>query len=203
MEESKRQPDSAPPRWRFSSISFPDLGSAGAPGSRLPPPDPALLPGSFSVGGCEIDPWRRRINLREVRMSASDRRRDEDKRRRRDVNRDAEVCSMSSKLRRFHVFIEYFHMFGVYLKVRRCRNWAEYRELLERRTRRPTSGHECLWNREVAPLHDPRRPIRTGELTGLISDLLWLRFKSFMLHICVYSSGAVGKTPCDQIYTFT
>lgn len=97
VDQTKRQRVSAPPRWRFSSVSFPDLGSSEAPGGCLPPPDPSLLPGPFSVGGCEIDPWRRRINLREVKMSASDRQRDEDKRRlRRDVNRDREVCSMSS-----------------------------------------------------------------------------------------------------------
>lgn len=166
MKQTKRQPGSAPPRWRFSSISFPDLGSKEAPGGCLPPPDPSLLPGPFSVGGCEINPWRQRINLREVKMSERDRKRDKDKRRfRRDINRDREVCGMSSKLRNFNVFIEYFYMFGVYLKVQRCRNWAEYRELLERRKRRPRGGHKGLWNREVAPLHDPRHPIPTGELT--------------------------------------
>lgn len=92
MEQTKRHPDSAPPRWRFSSISFPDLGSKEAPSSCLPPPDPALLPGPFSVGGCEIDPWRQRINLREVKMSARDRKRGEDKR---SLRTDREVCSMA------------------------------------------------------------------------------------------------------------
>lgn len=204
MEQTKRQPDSAPPRWRFNSISLPDLGSTEAPGSCLPPPDPSLLPGPFSVGGCEIDPWRQRINLREVKMSARDRKRDGDEHRlRRDINRDREVCSMSLKLRNVFIYYYYFYMFGTYLKVQRCKNWAEYRELLERRGRRPTGRHECLWNREVAPLHDPRHPIPTGELTGLISDLLWLKLKPLMLCISVCSSGAAGKNSGDQIYPFT
>ncbi|CAG02239.1 unnamed protein product [Tetraodon nigroviridis] len=72
-------------------------------------------------------------------MSARDREREEHRRRRRrDINRDREV--------------------------QRCRNWAEYGKLLERRGRRPAGGHECLWNREVAPLHDPRHPTPTAEL---------------------------------------
>eukprot|EP00066_Takifugu_rubripes_P013349 XP_011602615.1 PREDICTED: tRNA-splicing endonuclease subunit Sen54 isoform X1 [Takifugu rubripes] len=137
MERTKRQPDSAPPHWRFSSIHFPDLGSTETP--LLTSPDPSLLPGPFPVGGCDIAPWRQKINLRKVKMSAKDQERDEDKHRhQRDINKDREV--------------------------QQCRNWAEYRELLVRRGRRPTRRHECLWNREVTPLHDPRHPIPTAEL---------------------------------------
>lgn len=201
LEHAKRRPDSAPPRWRFSSISFPDLGAAEAPGSCLPPPDPSLLPGPFSVGGCEMDPWRRRVNLRKVQMSARDREREEDRRRRRrDINRDREVCSTSSNRGTPPAFRS---IVGVSVKVQRCRNWAEYGKLLERRRRRPAGGHECLWNREVAPLHDPRHPTPTGELAALISHPLGLKFRPLMLRISVFSSGAVGENPCEQIYTFT
>nr|XP_057904487.1 tRNA-splicing endonuclease subunit Sen54 isoform X2 [Doryrhamphus excisus] len=52
-------------------------------------------------------------------------------------------------------------------KVRQCRNWAEYQQLLARR-RRPARP-EHLWEKEVAPLHDPTQPISTGELLDKIS----------------------------------
>ena len=53
------------------------------------------------------------------------------------------------------------------LKVRRCRNWAEYRELLARREGRRKGRPAHLWNREVTPLHDPRQPIPTSEITQI------------------------------------
>ncbi|XP_068605506.1 tRNA-splicing endonuclease subunit Sen54 [Brachionichthys hirsutus] len=52
-------------------------------------------------------------------------------------------------------------------EVRRCKNWAEYRDLLARRQGNRRPAH--LWNREVTPLHDPSRPIPTGELLDKIS----------------------------------
>ena len=92
-ERSDHQPASAASRWDFSSISFPDLGSSR---ERLPSclvsPDPSLLPGALAVGVCDVDPWRTRINLRDVKMSSKEQMREEEKRRHRS-DKDREVCS--------------------------------------------------------------------------------------------------------------
>uniref|UniRef100_A0A3Q2X0W8 TSEN54 tRNA splicing endonuclease subunit n=1 Tax=Haplochromis burtoni TaxID=8153 RepID=A0A3Q2X0W8_HAPBU len=123
--------------WDFSSISFPDLGSTSREHfpSDLAPPDPSLLPGDLKVGFCDIAPWRQKINLRQVKMSANEQKR-EKYRRRWDVNKNREV--------------------------RRCRNWAEYQELMARRKGKREGRPAHLWNREVTPLHDPTQPIATG-----------------------------------------
>ncbi|CAJ1075575.1 tRNA-splicing endonuclease subunit Sen54 [Xyrichtys novacula] len=143
-DQSEHQPASGSPRWHFSSISFPDLGSSERHPSCLFPPDPSLLPGSLAVGVCDITPWRSRINLRQVKMSAKEQKREMDRGRRRwDINRDKEV--------------------------RRCRNWAEYHKLQARREGRRKGQPEHLWNREVTPLHDPSQPIPTAELLETIS----------------------------------
>ncbi|KAG7238959.1 hypothetical protein INR49_030510 [Caranx melampygus] len=135
---------SASIRWDFSSIPFPDLGSREHISSCLDSPDPCLLPGGLAVGVCDVASWKRRINLREVKMSAKERKREKDNRRRRwDINKDREV--------------------------QRCRNWAEYQELMARRQGRRKGRPAHLWNREVAPLHDPRQPLPTGELLDKIS----------------------------------
>ncbi|XP_044187013.1 tRNA-splicing endonuclease subunit Sen54 [Thunnus albacares] len=129
-------------RWDFSSILFPDLGSGERLSSCLASPDSSLLPGALAVGDCDVAPWRQRVNLREVKMSAKER--EQDKHRRHwDVNKDKEV--------------------------RQCRNWAEYRDLLARRERKRKGQQAHLWNSEVAPLHDPRQQIPTGELLDKIS----------------------------------
>ncbi|XP_075942732.1 tRNA-splicing endonuclease subunit Sen54 isoform X3 [Anarhichas minor] len=128
----------------FSSILFPDLGSREHLPSCLASPDPSLLPGSLAVGVCDVSHWRRRINLREVKMSPKEQEREEARWKRRwDVNKDRQV--------------------------RQCRNWAEYRELLARRGGRREGRPAHLWNREVTPLHDPRQPIPTGQLLDKIS----------------------------------
>ncbi|KAM9843362.1 tRNA-splicing endonuclease subunit Sen54 [Aulostomus maculatus] len=125
-------------RWD-SSILFPDLGSSGTSGSCLASPDPSLLPGALSVGICDVTCWLQRINLRKVKMSPKEEERERDGQRRRgDINKDREV--------------------------QRCRNWAEYRELLARRQARRSGQPAHLWNQEVTPLHDPTQPIPTGEL---------------------------------------
>ncbi|XP_022064972.1 tRNA-splicing endonuclease subunit Sen54 [Acanthochromis polyacanthus] len=143
-KELHHSPTSRSSRWDFSSIPFPDVGSSERHPSCLAPPEPSLLPGDLTVGVCDIASWRRKINLRMVKMSSKEQKREEDKRRRRwDVNKDREV--------------------------RRCRNWAEYHELLARRQRKRKGRPAHLWNREVTPLHDPRQPIPTGELLDKIS----------------------------------
>ncbi|XP_078125311.1 tRNA-splicing endonuclease subunit Sen54 [Sander vitreus] len=139
-----QRPASRTLRWDFSSIPFPDLGSRKCLSSCLASPDPSLLPGSLAVGVCDIALWTQKINLREVKMSSKEQKREKDKQRRRwDVNKDREV--------------------------QQCTNWAEYRKLLARRQGKRKGRPEHLWDREVTPLHDPRQPIPTGELLDKIS----------------------------------
>ncbi|KAM8845706.1 tRNA-splicing endonuclease subunit Sen54 [Spinachia spinachia] len=128
--------------WDFSSILFPDVGSMERQPGRLASPDPSLLPGSLAVGVCDVAPWRRRINLRQVKTSLKEQRRQKSKQRR-GVNKDREV--------------------------RRCRNWTEYRALLERRRGGRHGRPAHLWNRDVTPLHEPGQPIPTVELLDKIS----------------------------------
>ncbi|XP_041672893.1 tRNA-splicing endonuclease subunit Sen54 [Cheilinus undulatus] len=138
-DQSDRQPVSASSRWLFSSICFPDLGSTESLPGCLAPPDPSLLPGSLAVGVCDVATWRGRINLREVKLSAKEQQREEERRRRQsDINIDKEV--------------------------QRCRNWAEYRELMAKRQEERKGRPAHLWNTEVTPLHDPREQISTADL---------------------------------------
>lgn len=142
-DQSDPQPASGASRWRFSSISFPDIGFIEQIQSCLSPPDPSLLPGSLAVGECDVTSWRSRINLRKVKFSANELNQEEERRRRqKDINKDKEV--------------------------QRCRNWAEYRELLKRREGEREGRAAHLWNREVTPLHDPRNPVPTVELLDKI-----------------------------------
>ncbi|XP_033500079.2 tRNA-splicing endonuclease subunit Sen54 [Epinephelus lanceolatus] len=140
VDRSDHQPACGSSRWDFSSITFPDLGSRKQLSSCLASPDPSLLPGSLAVGVCDIAHWSQKINLREVKMSAKDKKREEDQQRHR---RDREV--------------------------QRCRNWAEYRELMARRQGEHRGRPAHLWDREVTPLHDPTQPIPHGELLDKIS----------------------------------
>lgn len=102
VDQSNRSVASGHTHRHFRSVPFPDLGSAESPSSCLSPPDPSLLPESLVVGVCDVAPWRQKINLREVKMSSKERKREEDRSRRRwDVNRDREVRSTESKLKQF------------------------------------------------------------------------------------------------------
>lgn len=118
------------PRWDFSTISFPDLGSRSR-SARLESPDPSLLPGALEVGDCHVTPWLRRLNMKEERLSRRERERQRDRDRyHRDMNSDP--------------------------KVRDCRNWAEYIKLMEERKRRQQKQRPAhLWEREVTPLIQP------------------------------------------------
>ncbi|KAM6957503.1 tRNA-splicing endonuclease subunit Sen54 [Aplochiton taeniatus] len=133
------------PRWDFRSICFPDLGSGRSRSTSLASPDSSLLPGALTVGTCDFAPWLERLNLREVRMSRGERDREwERDRYRRDVNSDREV--------------------------RRCRNWAEYSKLKERRSRRSHGDRPAhLWEGPVTPLHEPGQTTSTGALLNKIS----------------------------------
>ncbi|KAJ8389162.1 hypothetical protein AAFF_G00123680 [Aldrovandia affinis] len=108
-----------------------------------PPPTPHSCPG-LSVGPCDVTPWLRELNKREEHSSRRDRERERDRARyRRAVNKDREV--------------------------RRCRNWSEYRRLLERRTQhshRDRPAH--LWEGEVKPLLQPGQCTSTRDLMDTI-----------------------------------
>lgn len=140
-------------RWDF--IPFPDLGSRRHLPSSLAPPDPALLPVSVSAGACDVTPWLQRLNRREVRMSRREWERERDRDRyRRDINEDREV--------------------------RHCGNWAEYRELLERRSRRSRRDRPAhLWEGTVTPLHDPGQLSSTSTVNmhpSVVEDILSLDY---------------------------
>lgn len=148
---------------RLCLALFPDLGSTEGLSRALQPPDPSLLPAGLVVGSCDVAPWRRRINLREVKMSYKERRREEDRSRRRwDINRDRQV-DRQGRLQVRVVLCRFLTSVCCGVKVLQCRNWTEYHQLLSRRERRSRGRREHLWNHEVTPLHDPRQPISTGE----------------------------------------
>ncbi|KAG7248295.1 hypothetical protein CRUP_008549, partial [Coryphaenoides rupestris] len=151
QEVGRSAPDgSASSRWDFLSIRFPDLGALDGPAGPLDPPDPSLLPGATAVGVCDVSPWLGRLNLRRERLCGGERRR-----------REAEERALRNR--------------GPDREVQGCRSWAEYRELMERRSeeqsrrRRSPKGPANLWEEEVTPLHDPREGIPTAELLEKIS----------------------------------
>ncbi|KAL6476290.1 hypothetical protein MHYP_G00147890 [Metynnis hypsauchen] len=126
VQRTSGQRTSARP-WDFSCILFPDLGSSRAGHARLAAPDPKLLPGALQVGECEVTPWLRKLNLKAERLSQRKWKRD---RYHWDINNDREV--------------------------RRCRNWAEYLELMEkRRSHRFKERPAHLWEQDVIPLTQP------------------------------------------------
>ncbi|XP_031416581.1 tRNA-splicing endonuclease subunit Sen54 [Clupea harengus] len=111
----------------------------------LPPPDPRLLPGALEVGECNVAPWLRQLSLRDERLSRRERDRQRQRSRyHRDVNDDRDV--------------------------RRCRNWAEYLELRERRWSRRNHGDKPanLWNGSVTPLSQPGHASSHGDLLNQI-----------------------------------
>ncbi|KAI4876921.1 hypothetical protein NFI96_030236 [Prochilodus magdalenae] len=121
----------AAPRWDFSCILFPDLGSKRAGRACLSAPDSKLLPGALQVGDCEVTPWLRKLNLKQERLSRREREKQRERDRyHRDINDDREV--------------------------RCCRNWAEYLQLLEkRRSQRHRKRPAHLWEQDITPLTHP------------------------------------------------
>ncbi|KAJ8251727.1 hypothetical protein GJAV_G00224460 [Gymnothorax javanicus] len=151
-EDTELEPTrSSGPRWDFGAIAFPDLGCRG-PLATMAPPDPALLPGPLSVGPCDVAPWRRKLNTRQERLSRRERERERYRARyRRGVNKDREV--------------------------RRCRNWAEYHHLVEkRRQRRQQERPAHLWEGEVKPLLQPGQYSTPGDLMKGIGVIQPSRF---------------------------
>ncbi|XP_026864908.2 tRNA-splicing endonuclease subunit Sen54 isoform X1 [Electrophorus electricus] len=135
----------AAPRWDFSCIVFPDLGSHRANSATLAAPDPSLLPGALEVGECKVAHWLRKLNLKKERLSRRDweRQRERD-RYKRDINDDREV--------------------------RRCRNWMEYLDLMEkRRSQQHKERPAHLWEQKVTPLTHPGQCISHRELLEQIS----------------------------------
>ncbi|XP_068007635.1 tRNA-splicing endonuclease subunit Sen54 [Melanerpes formicivorus] len=134
------------PRWDFTTIILPNVAS-DHPCTRLPLPEPGLLP--ENVPGREVDAagWRARLNQKQERLSRKEReQRDRESRYKSSVNADREV--------------------------RRCSNWQEYKALLQKRSqqrlwRRPPH----LWDQAVTPLLRPDQATSTAELLQQISVL--------------------------------
>ncbi|XP_033894193.2 tRNA-splicing endonuclease subunit Sen54 isoform X1 [Acipenser ruthenus] len=126
-------------KWDFSRISFPNLG-LDCPLTSLQAPDPGLLPSAVPARACDVSAWLQRLNLREERLSRREReQQDRERQYKRGVNEDREVRS--------------------------CRNWQDYKELLQRRSRqscRKWPAH--LWNEAVKPLTAPGQATSTGDL---------------------------------------
>ncbi|XP_072550363.1 tRNA-splicing endonuclease subunit Sen54 isoform X2 [Salminus brasiliensis] len=135
----------AAPAWDFSCISFPDLGSSRASRTCLEAPNPMLLPGALQVGECKVAPWLKKLNLKEERLSRRERERQKEwKQYKRDVNDDREV--------------------------QRCKNWAEFLKLMEKRKsrqRRERPAH--LWEKDVTPLSQPGQCTSHRELLEEVS----------------------------------
>lgn len=167
MEEDVQQKhpktQTAAPRWDFSSISFPDLGSRRR-SERLASPHRSLLPENVDVGECDVSRWLGRLNMKQEKLSRRDMERQRERDRyRRDVNSDREV--------------------------RRCRNWAEYSELMEeRRRRRRKHRPEHLWEREETPLTQPGQCTSHRELLDQIG----------IIKSSTFSEGLSRLSPSDQ-----
>ncbi|MBN3304889.1 SEN54 endonuclease, partial [Amia calva] len=137
---SSQQPG---PKWDFDQIAFPDLGSS-RPLTSLAAPHTNLLPPGILVRACDITPWLRKVNLKEERLSRREQERERKRQYRRSVNADQEV--------------------------RRCRSWAEYEDLLKRRSQRSRRDRPAhLWKEAVTPLVAPGQATSTGELLEKIS----------------------------------
>ncbi|KAL0993368.1 hypothetical protein UPYG_G00106840 [Umbra pygmaea] len=133
---------SGSPRWDFRSLPFPDLGSRDKHRGSLASPDPCLLP--EAVGS--VGPCDVAPWLLRLNLWQGRMSRREQDQYRRDINQDREV--------------------------QRCRNWAEYRKLQEKRSQLKRKNRPAhLWEGPVTPLHDPAQPCSTGELMDKINVL--------------------------------
>ncbi|GAA6088261.1 tRNA-splicing endonuclease subunit Sen54 isoform X1 [Tachysurus ichikawai] len=117
--------------WDFSCIFFPDLGSYSANCASLPPPDPSLLPGALQVQECHLAKWHRNINMSQELWSKQEWQREQNQHR----------CNINDDQR-----------------VRYCRNWVEYLELLDkRRSKQHNERPKHYGVQEVLPLAQPRK----------------------------------------------
>ncbi|MBN3273583.1 SEN54 endonuclease, partial [Polyodon spathula] len=142
-----RQPHSSQPsglKWDFARISFPNLG-LDCPLTSLQAPDPVLLPSAVPARACDASAWLQRLNLRDEHLSRREReQKDRERHYKRGVNEDREVRS--------------------------CRNWQDYKELLQRRSRQSCRNWPAhLWNEAVKPLTAP------GQATSTVNLLTQMR----------------------------
>lgn len=163
VQRKTQKSQSVAHHWDFSSISFPDLGSRRR-SECLASPHRNLLPENVDVGECDVSRWLGRLNMKQEKLSRRDRERQRERDRyRRDINSDREV--------------------------RRCRNWAEYSELMEeRRRRRRKHRPEHLWERDLTPLTQPGQCTSHRELLDQISIIKSSNF----------SEGLSRLSPSDQ-----
>ncbi|XP_060748618.1 tRNA-splicing endonuclease subunit Sen54 isoform X3 [Tachysurus vachellii] len=111
--------------------AFQDLGSYNANCASLPPPDPSLLPGALQVQECHLAQWHRNINMRQELWSKQEWQREQNQHR----------CNINDDQR-----------------VRHCRNWVEYLELVDkRRSKQHNERPKHYGEQQVLPLAQPRK----------------------------------------------
>ncbi|XP_069510877.1 tRNA-splicing endonuclease subunit Sen54 isoform X2 [Ambystoma mexicanum] len=118
------------PRWGFTEITFPNLGS-DCMQNHLPQPDGVLLPKNIIGREVDLSSWRHRLNQKRERIS----------------RREQEQLEWESR---------YKNSVNADLEVKQCRNWREYKELLRGRISRGAKKRPPhLWNQAVTPLVEP------------------------------------------------
>ncbi|XP_069608458.1 tRNA-splicing endonuclease subunit Sen54 isoform X3 [Ranitomeya imitator] len=127
-------------RWDFSKFCFPNCAH-DQPYVQLPDPEPAFLPENVVGRQVNISLWLGKLNLRAEKFSRKEQDQlDWERKHKISINADP--------------------------KIKKCRNWSEYKKLLqerERQSRRERPAH--LWSSTVRPLLTP------GQVTSTASVL--------------------------------
>ncbi|XP_073444098.1 tRNA-splicing endonuclease subunit Sen54 [Dendrobates tinctorius] len=117
-------------RWDFSKFCFPNC-AYDQPNVQLPDPEPAFLPENVVGRQVNISPWLGKLNLRAEKFS----RKEQDQL---DWERKYKISINADP------------------KIKKCRNWSEYKKLLQERecqSHRERPAH--LWSSTVTPLLTP------------------------------------------------
>ncbi|XP_051792466.1 tRNA-splicing endonuclease subunit Sen54 isoform X2 [Erpetoichthys calabaricus] len=153
----------------LNKVLFPNLGR-DCLHTNLEIPNACLLPSNVTAKACNISSWREKLNMRQMRLTRREREELEKKNKyKRGVNEDKEV--------------------------RACKNWQEYKQLLERRSQSSSEQRPAhLWNDAVCPLVTPGQVSSTGDLLQQISIMQ-------ASHLVDDAVGLVADT-CDKRITF-
>lgn len=134
------------PKWDFTEITFPNLGSDCLE-NHLPPPDVLLMPENIVGRELDLSGWRSKLNQTRERIS----------------RREQEQLEWESR---------YKNSINADVEVKHCRSWREYKDLLRRRVQqgaRQRPPH--LWNQAVTPMVEPNQATSTASLLERISIL--------------------------------
>ncbi|XP_039595869.1 tRNA-splicing endonuclease subunit Sen54 isoform X1 [Polypterus senegalus] len=153
----------------LNKVLFPNLGR-DCLHTNLEVPDACLLPSNVTATACDISSWREKLNMRQMRLTRREREELEKKKKyKRGVNEDKEV--------------------------RACKNWQEYKQLLERRSQSSSKQRPAhLWNDVICPLVTPGQVSSTGDLLQQISVMQ-------ASHLVDDAVGLV-EDACDKRITF-